>query len=186
MADTSNPPQPIISPPTSSTTLPSQTTPTTTTTPDPISPPSTTSTSTTTLPPPPSSFPHKSSAGLISPSLPFISTSTPAINENDPVELDTTTTTTTASNDSKTGTNVSPSLREEDDIAAEFLAEGGEAGDAGRVVREKRAEMIAERARDPSVIVDVPREPTAEEVEAARSGEGVVTPGLGGREFGGR
>lgn len=28
------------------------------------------------------------------------------------------------------------------------------------------------------MIVDVPREPTAEEVEAAKSGDGMVTPGL--------
>jgi hypothetical protein len=31
--------------------------------------------------------------------------------------------------------------------------------------------MLASRSKDPGVIVDVPREPTAEEVEAARRGE---------------
>jgi hypothetical protein len=35
--------------------------------------------------------------------------------------------------------------------------------------KQKRAAMLATRSKDPSVIVDVPREPTAEEVEAADS-----------------
>lgn len=50
--------------------------------------------------------------------------------------------------------------------------------------------MLANRSKDPGVIVDVPQYPTAEEVEAAKSAEGVTTPrletekipgGLGGR-----
>lgn len=34
---------------------------------------------------------------------------------------------------------------------------------------QKRAAMLASRSKDPGVIVDVPNEPTAEEVEAANS-----------------
>jgi hypothetical protein len=47
-------------------------------------------------------------------------------------------------------------------------------------VWQKRAAMLATRSKDPSVIVDVPREPTAEEVEAAKSAEGASTPLLVG------
>jgi hypothetical protein len=39
--------------------------------------------------------------------------------------------------------------------------------------------LLERRSKDPGVIVDVPREPTAEEVLAARSNEGTVTPALG-------
>lgn len=35
------------------------------------------------------------------------------------------------------------------------------------IPEQKRAAMLATRSKDPSVIVDVPDEPTAEEVEAA-------------------
>lgn len=38
--------------------------------------------------------------------------------------------------------------------------------------------MLASRSKDPGVIVDVPRDPTAEEVEAAKSAEGTVTPAV--------
>jgi hypothetical protein len=44
---------------------------------------------------------------------------------------------------------------------------------------QKRAQILASRSKDPSVIVDVPNGPTAEEVQAARSADGMVTPGLG-------
>jgi len=44
--------------------------------------------------------------------------------------------------------------------------------------------MLASRSKDPGVIVDVPREPTAEEVQAARSGEGMVTPAMAQGAFG--
>lgn len=69
---------------------------------------------------------------------------------------------------------------DEEDIDGEFLGEGRK-----DEATAKRAAMLASRSKDPSVIVDVPREPTAEEVHAARSAEGLVTPGLGQREFGG-
>lgn len=60
----------------------------------------------------------------------------------------------------------------------------GEEGD-GREGAEQRAAMLASRSKDPGVIVDVPKEPTAEEVEAAKSADGTVTPGIGsGREIG--
>jgi hypothetical protein len=38
--------------------------------------------------------------------------------------------------------------------------------------------MLASRSKNPGVIVDVPRYPTAEEVQAAKSADGMVTPGL--------
>lgn len=38
--------------------------------------------------------------------------------------------------------------------------------------------MLAKRGKDPGVIVDLPTEPTAEEVLAARATEGATTPGL--------
>ena len=40
--------------------------------------------------------------------------------------------------------------------------------------------MLESRSKDPGVIVDLPREPTAEEVLAAKSAEGATTPGLVG------
>ncbi|KAF2705073.1 hypothetical protein K504DRAFT_506543 [Pleomassaria siparia CBS 279.74] len=65
-------------------------------------------------------------------------------------------------------------LGEEEDINEEFLG-GGERG-AGKEVREKRAELLSTRAKDPGVIVDLPQDPTAEEVQAAKSVEGIITP----------
>jgi len=44
--------------------------------------------------------------------------------------------------------------------------------------------MLASRSKDPGVIVDVPQDPTAEEVHAAKSADGMTTPGIGGREDG--
>lgn len=41
-------------------------------------------------------------------------------------------------------------------------------------VLQKRAAMLASRSKDPGVIVDVPQEPTAEEVEAARKADALV------------
>jgi len=73
------------------------------------------------------------------------------------------------------------SMRSPDDsegIDAEFLGEGV---DAGRGVREKRAAMLASRSKDPSVIVDVPQEPTAEEVDAARKADALLLPGMRGK-----
>lgn len=46
--------------------------------------------------------------------------------------------------------------------------------------KQKRKEMLAQRGRDPGVIVDLPTEPTAEEVRAAKAMEGAVTPGVEG------
>lgn len=71
---------------------------------------------------------------------------------------------------------------DEEDIDAEFLGEGREM--VGGTASAKRAAMLASRSKDPGVIVDVPREPTAEEVQAARSGEGMITPALAQGEFG--
>ena len=41
--------------------------------------------------------------------------------------------------------------------------------------------MLASRSKDPSVIVDVPKEPTAEEVEAARKADALLPPGMRGK-----
>jgi hypothetical protein len=38
--------------------------------------------------------------------------------------------------------------------------------------------MLATRSKDPGVIVDVPNDPTAEEVEAAKIAAGTVTPAV--------
>jgi hypothetical protein len=38
--------------------------------------------------------------------------------------------------------------------------------------------MLASRSKDPSVIVDVPQDPTAEEVEAARKADALLLPGM--------
>lgn len=38
--------------------------------------------------------------------------------------------------------------------------------------------MLASRSKDPAVLVNLPGDPTAEEVEAAKSAEGTVTPAL--------
>ncbi|KAJ4288152.1 hypothetical protein N0V90_012169 [Kalmusia sp. IMI 367209] len=133
-------------------------------------------------------FPHKTSAS-VSTRTPFIDTSVPAINEA-PVELDGI----PASPDAikRRGTNeepesagvgrerkgsvVSPGLGEEDEIEAEFLGEGGVG--VGKEIQEKRAAMLAKRGQDPGVIVDLPKEPTAEEVLAAKTTEGATTPGI--------
>jgi hypothetical protein len=47
------------------------------------------------------------------------------------------------------------------------------------MMKQERAAMLASRSKDPGVIVDVPSEPTAEEVSAAKSADGTVTPGVG-------
>ncbi|KAF2635344.1 hypothetical protein P280DRAFT_196685 [Massarina eburnea CBS 473.64] len=139
-----------------------------------------------------STFAHKTSTAA-STRTPFIDTSTPAINSA-PVELDgappspdaakqRTTDDSVApgaaggvasSNADGTHVAVSPGLDEEGEIEREFLGEGGMG--EGDAVREKRAAILAHRSKDPSVIVDVPRDPTAEEVEAAKSAEGLATP----------
>ncbi|KAF2847627.1 hypothetical protein T440DRAFT_470910 [Plenodomus tracheiphilus IPT5] len=99
-------------------------------------------------------FPHKTSPA-VSTQTPLIDTSTPAIND-EPVELDGGCAVESASSSNAQG----------------VVEEGQATGTA------QRAAMLASRSKDPGVIVDVPREPTAEEVHAARSGEGLVTPGL--------
>jgi hypothetical protein len=53
-----------------------------------------------------------------------------------------------------------------------------------RKAGESRKRVLEERSRDPGVIVDVPREPTAEEVQAAKSADGMTTPAVdAGKEF---
>ncbi|ORY14547.1 hypothetical protein BCR34DRAFT_451434, partial [Clohesyomyces aquaticus] len=127
------------------------------------------------------SFPHKTSPA-VAPSRPFIETSTPAINDT-PVELDGVPTSPkevkrrdTNGKEGGEGVGVSPGLGEQGDIDEEFLGEGKEG--VGKEVMAKRAAMLASRSKDPAVLVDLPQEPTAEEVEAAKSAEGTVTPGL--------
>jgi hypothetical protein len=108
-----------------------------------------------------------------------LDTSTPAINAQ-PVELDGMPTTPEElrrrATAGSTGVGSSSGPADGEDIDAEFLGEGAKG--AGQIGREKRAAILASRSKDPGVIVDVPREPTAEEVEAAKSGDGMITPGL--------
>ncbi|KAF2187109.1 hypothetical protein K469DRAFT_468646, partial [Zopfia rhizophila CBS 207.26] len=125
------------------------------------------------------SFPHKTSPAVAS-TRPFIEMNTPAINET-PVELDSIPTSPQEVKRRDTDGSgrvgvVSPNLGEEEGIQEEFLGEG-EKGEGGKL-REKRAKMLATRSKDPAVLVDLPKDPTAEEVEAAKSAEGTVTPGL--------
>ncbi|KAF2465082.1 uncharacterized protein BDR25DRAFT_198049, partial [Lindgomyces ingoldianus] len=126
-----------------------------------------------------SSFQHKTSPA-VPPTHSFIETNTPAINDT-PVELDSVPASLKGGKRRNTagegeGGVVSPNLGEEEDINQEFLGEGKDG--VSKELRAKRAAMLASRSKDPAVLVDLPQEPTAEEVEAAKSGEGTVTPGL--------
>ncbi|KAF2728273.1 hypothetical protein EJ04DRAFT_504313 [Polyplosphaeria fusca] len=128
-------------------------------------------------------FQHKTTSAA--PVHAFLETSHPAINPS-PVEIDGTAAVpsshhTSTTDSAKPDSIVSPGLGEEQDIESEFLGEGGLP--VGREVREKREAELAKRARDPAVLVDIPKEPNAEEVEAARSAEGTVTPGMRAGEF---
>ncbi|KAF1911524.1 hypothetical protein BDU57DRAFT_543015 [Ampelomyces quisqualis] len=98
-------------------------------------------------------FPHKTSPAVAT-QTPLIDTSTPAINAA-PVELDGLCVGKIA--------DTQPAGRISSPAAAE---------------EEKRSEMLASRSKDLGVIVDVPRFPTAEEVLAAKSADGTVTPGM--------
>ncbi|KAF2023391.1 hypothetical protein EK21DRAFT_29447, partial [Setomelanomma holmii] len=127
-------------------------------------------------------FPHKTSPAVTT-QTPLINTATPSINAA-PVELDGNVLShedlkrrTTEGSTSSSGAGVLSPVDQED-IDGEFLGEGES---AGRGFREKRAAMLASRSKDPGVIVDVPQDPTAEEVEAAKSADGTVTPGLAGK-----
>lgn len=123
----------------------------------------------------PTTFAHQTSPGVTT-ATPHIDTSTPAINAA-PVELDSIPT--DAETVRRRGTGGSGGIlspADEEDIDGEFLGEGGES--VGRDVKEKRAAMLATRSKDPSVIVNVPQDPTAEEVEAAKSAEGTITPAV--------
>ncbi|KAF2109404.1 hypothetical protein BDV96DRAFT_235423 [Lophiotrema nucula] len=123
-------------------------------------------------------FPHKtSSAAAVHP---FIETSTKPINEF-PVEIDGVPASPKDVKRRGAGDIVSPGLGEEAEIEEEFLGDG-ERG-VGKEVWEKRKQLLASRSQDPAVVVDIPQEPTAEEVEAAKSAEGTVTPGLPAKEF---
>lgn len=125
-----------------------------------------------------SSFPHQTSANVAT-RTPYIDTSVPAINAA-PVELDggeaVAVGDVVGGREGVKGQGVSPGLGEEEDIEQEFLGDG-ERG-VGTQVREKRAAMLATRSKDPGVIVDVPNDPTAEEVEAAKIADGTTTPAV--------
>lgn len=120
-----------------------------------------------------STFPHKTSPAVAT-QTPLIDTNTRAINDA-PVELDASTPVSpeeamkrrdTLGLGEQGSTGIKGSIRspdDEQDIDAEFLG-GGE--NTTKEAREKRAAILAERLKDPSVIVDVPKGPTAEEVEA--------------------
>ncbi|RYO33517.1 hypothetical protein AA0111_g3798 [Alternaria arborescens] len=142
-------------------------------------------------PPPPSTnpispvsrsgtFPHKTSPAVVT-QTPLIDTNTPAINDA-PVELDggevTPEELRRRTTEEASGVRGSMRSPDEEGIDAEFLGEGE---NLGRDAREKRAAMLASRSKDPSVIVDVPKEPTAEEVEAARKADALLPPGMRGK-----
>ncbi|KAF1829804.1 hypothetical protein BDW02DRAFT_469961, partial [Decorospora gaudefroyi] len=112
-------------------------------------------------------FPHKTSPAVAT-QTPLIDTNTPAINHA-PVELDGGAIS-REDLERRATDGVGSRLMggEEEDIDAEFLGEGG---NTGREAREKRAAMLASRSKDPGVIVDVPQEPTADEVDAARKAD---------------
>lgn len=134
--------------------------------PPPISAPTVSSSTVTSVPISPvsrsSTFAHKTSPAVVS-QTPLIDTNTPAINAA-PVELD--------------GIPMAGITGSGDDGDKEARFLSGEVRDG---VGEQRAAMLASRSKDPGVIVDVPQEPTAEEVEAAKSADGTVTPGIGSR-----
>ncbi|CAI6332157.1 unnamed protein product [Periconia digitata] len=139
-------------------------------------------------------FAHKTSTAATT-TTPFIDTSTPAINAA-PVELDgasispdqmsrkagtkesQSTDLPPSSGRERSGSVVvSPGLDEEGEIEREFLGEGNVEESAH--VKQKRAAMLATRSKDPGVIVDVSNpNPTAEEVEAAKSADGASTPAI--------
>ena len=50
---------------------------------------------------------------------------------------------------------------------------------------QKRAAMLASRSRDPAVLVDIPQDPNADEVAAANTIAGQVTPALPSGEMDG-
>ncbi|CAA9964581.1 hypothetical protein PTMSG1_07940 [Pyrenophora teres f. maculata] len=138
---------------------------------DPISPVSRSGTS----------FAHKTSLAVAT-QTPLIDTSTPAINDA-PVELDGGAITPEelrrrTTEEGLGGVRGSMRGPDEGDIDAEFLGGGG---NAGREARERRAAMLASRSKDPSVIVDVPRDPTAEEVDAARKADALLSAGMRGK-----
>jgi len=63
---------------------------------------------------------------------------------------------------------------EEEEEAYEQLT--GEKG-GNEVVREKRKQLLAERSKDPAVLVDIPPTPRAEEYEIAEEAMNVGTTG---------
>ncbi|KAF2132988.1 hypothetical protein P153DRAFT_382609 [Dothidotthia symphoricarpi CBS 119687] len=122
-------------------------------------------------------FPHKTSAAVVT-QTPLIDMNTPAINAA-PVELDSVSVGEERRETGGTtrgivigGSTGVASLSDEEGVNGEVLGRGFDGS-------EQRVAMLASRSKDPSVIVDVPQEPTAEEVSAAKSAEGMVTPGQG-------
>lgn len=128
-------------------------------------------------------FPHHTSPSA-APKKPFIETSTPSINAQ-PVELDgTSTSPETLSRRSTDGRRseermFSPDM--DDEVMEELSGVTGE----GTREREKRAAMLASRSRDPAVLVDIPQDPNADEVAAANTIAGQVTPALPSGEMDG-
>ncbi|KAF2498743.1 hypothetical protein BU16DRAFT_303679 [Lophium mytilinum] len=116
------------------------------------------------------SIPHKTTSAATT-SKPSIDTSTPAIN-TEPIEMDASPTVErreTGLSEEGEGRMFSPD--QDDEIMEELGVKGDGAG-----VREKRAAMLAARSKDPAVLVDIPHDPNAEEVAAANTTAGQVTP----------
>ncbi|KAF2099622.1 hypothetical protein NA57DRAFT_75123 [Rhizodiscina lignyota] len=129
------------------------------------------------------SFAHHTSSAA--PLHPFIDTSTPAINAA-PIELDSTpvspvakqyswpisggprsadTSATTPQSANSMGKKNGVSPDHDQEVYSELSGEVG----VGLKEREKRAALLKERSQDPAVVVDLPQEPAADELEVVEA-----------------
>lgn len=129
------------------------------------------------------SFPHHTSP-TVAPKKPFIETSTPSINAQ-PVELDGTPTSPETLGRRSTDGRKSEERMFSPDMDDEVMEELSGVTGEGTREREKRAAMLASRSRDPAVLVDIPQDPNADEVAAANTIAGQVTPALPSGEMDG-
>jgi len=110
----------------------------------------------------PISPPVKHTTTNAAPTHEFIDTTVAPINTN-PVELDSTPVSPIVRKEGwKPSKIVSPN-EEEDEAYGELTGEKG----GNEVVREKRKQLLAERSKDPAVLVDIPPTPRAEEYGVA-------------------
>jgi len=118
---------------------------------------------------PPGTF-VKHTTSSAAPLHPFIDTTQPPINPGEPVELDSTPVSPVARKDSwktrSAGVVTTPGA---DEVAYDELS--GATG-ANESMRQKRKELLRERQKDPSVLVDIPNTPGPEEYGIAEVGLG--------------